>query len=68
MKFQASIHGAKLKGAPVVEAKEKVTPDNFQFGDPDKDYNHLNQEQKEELTRKMKASHKKWASGSELES
>jgi hypothetical protein len=62
LRFQAAIHGAKLK-----EAGQSFAPsgDNLKrpvpmFGDP-KDYESLSQEEREEMTEKMMGKHKMWA-------
>ena len=64
----ASIMGAEIKDSTHVKretpkATEKMN--SFQFGSPS-DYNHLSQEEKEELTRKMMSHWKGWASRSQL--
>lgn len=48
LKFHAVMHGAKIKETKK-EAKE-----HFIFGDPNKDYNHLTPDERQELTDRMK--------------
>ena len=56
-RIEAALHGAKMKDTPK-EAKKKE--DYFTFKDP-KEYDHLSEEQKKELTKKMKAKHRQWS-------
>lgn len=64
LRFQAAIHGAKLKEAPQEASKtgDGVVP---LFGDPE-DYDSMPQEEREELTKKMMGKHKVWAGKSLL--
>ncbi len=64
IRFQAAIHGAKLKEAPQARLKseDEVVP---LFGDP-KEYDSMTQEAREELTKKMMGKHKVWAGQSAL--
>jgi hypothetical protein len=60
LRFQAAIHGAKLKSTGRISDKgnlEKAVP---MFGDP-KEYETLSQEKREEMTEKMMGKHKIWA-------
>lgn len=62
LRFQAAIHGAKLKETGRVPASSE---DNLKkavpmFGDP-KDYESLSKEEREEMTAKMMGKHKIWA-------
>lgn len=58
-RFQAAIHGAKLKGSSQAGASSEggAVP---MFGDP-KEYESMSQEDREELTKKMMGKHKIWA-------
>lgn len=64
LRFQAAIHGAKLKKAPqeIASSGEEAVP---LFGDP-KDYETMSPEKREELTKKMLGKHKIWAGQSLL--
>lgn len=62
LRFQAAIHGAKLKETDRVSVSSK---DNLKkpvpmFGDP-AGYESLSQEEREEMTKKMMGKHKIWA-------
>ena len=60
LRFQAAIHGAKLKETGQVSAKDNLEKAVPMFGDP-KDYELLSQEEREEMTKKMMGKHKIWA-------
>ena len=56
MRFMAAIHGIDIDKAK----KEKKEADSFLFRDP-KEYEHLSEEERKELTEKMLGKHKGWA-------
>ena len=63
LRFLAAIHGINLDDTQSDSSRE--TEKNVEkavplFGDPDS-YNHLSQEEREELTQKMMGKHKVWA-------
>jgi hypothetical protein len=62
LRFQAAIHGAKLKeaGRAPTSSKDNLGKAVPMFGDP-KDYESLSQEEREEMTEKMMGKHKIWA-------
>lgn len=61
LRFQAAIHGAKLKETGrVISSKDNLDKAVPMFGDP-KDYESLSQEEREEMTKKMMGKHKIWA-------
>jgi hypothetical protein len=64
IRFQAAIHGAKLKDTPqkVSKTEDGAVP---LFGDP-KDYESMSREKREELTQRMMGKHKVWAGQSGL--
>lgn len=53
MKFSAILHGADPKSLEDKEYPDIKTKDNLLFGDP-AEYEKMNEEDKKELTRKMK--------------
>lgn len=62
LRFQAAIHGAKLKettqvSGPYGDNLKRPVP---MFGDP-KDYDLLSQEEREEMTEKMMGKHRAWS-------
>jgi hypothetical protein len=57
LKFDASIHGAKLKDSSGPAKKKKNDP--FMFGDPD-EYKKLSPKEKQKMTDAMMLSHKVW--------
>jgi hypothetical protein len=60
LRFQAAIHGAKLKETGRPTTKNNLGKAVPMFGDP-KDYESLSQEEREEMTDKMMGKHKIWA-------
>ena len=60
IRFQAAIHGAKLKEFGQTSPKNNLNKAVPMFGDP-KDYESLSQEEREEMTQKMMGKHKIWA-------
>lgn len=55
MKFQANIHGAKIKGGG--DSFEKKPADSFKFGDPEA-YKNMSMEERKRLTEKMMGQHR----------
>jgi len=56
MKFQANLHGAKIKDGDLAGSNQETgTP-----GDPNS-YAHLSKEERKRLTQKQLSNHKKWA-------
>lgn len=68
-KLQASLAGIDLEGETEfgeIEPRPSSKKENlWVFKDPS-EYEHLSQEEKEELTRKMKGVHQQWASNSPI--
>jgi len=62
LRFQAAIHGAKLKESGRPSSKDNLGRPVPMFGDP-KDYESVSQEEREEMTQKMLGKHKVWAGG-----
>jgi hypothetical protein len=60
LRFQAAIHGAKIKETGPPTTKDNLDKSVPMFGDP-KDYESLSQEEREEMTAKMMGKHKLWA-------
>jgi hypothetical protein len=66
MKFQARLMGLDIKDEPTVSSGKPITgPDRLIFGGPDM-YAGMSQEEKEVLTKEMKAHYKNWSSTSVL--
>lgn len=61
LEFQAMIHGVELKGTNNHTDKTKNEDSAVPFfGDP-KEYDHLSDVEREEMTKKMMGKHKNWA-------
>ena len=61
LRFQAAIHGAKLKETGrAFSSEDNLNATVPMFGDP-KEYESLSQEEREEMTKKMMGKHKLWA-------
>lgn len=60
IRFQAAIHGTKLKETKQPSAEGNLEKSVPMFGDP-KDFDSLSQEEREEMTEKMMGKHKVWA-------
>lgn len=66
LKFQAGLQGVDLdKELGKAPSTRSSKESQFLFRDP-KDYEHLSQEEREELTQKMMGMHKSWARSSPL--
>ena len=60
LRFQAAIHGAKLKETGRDSVKDNLEKTVPMFRDP-KEYESLSKEEQEEMTKKMMGKHKIWA-------
>ena len=65
LRFQAAIHGAKLKEGVTQKQEQEPKRENLDqefplFGDPN-DYDSMTQEERVKLTEKMMGKHRVWA-------
>lgn len=74
LKYEATIHGLKVEGSSTSEkqsqrpqAPEEAIPDqeNFVFRSQE-DYRKMSEEERINLTKRMKSRHKQWYSGSAI--